>query len=394
MVNAEGEYVVAEPDKASWEQYQAKTKMSAVAQAAAETGSKELQERGLECPIDKKLFIDPTKTPCCKKTYCNDCIINALIERDFKCPGCEKEGILLDDVVPDEETAAKVKAYLEEKERKTDRRDSPSVISDVQKSPAPSAQKTRTPSPTASPPKSTSKPDDGASKKRPAEEPLESQRVPEAPAAMQRKASQQKSNPSEQSPRQQTQRQVNLTVPKPSSALSQVSKPSFLDQGISSMAVQHGSNNMAMPMGFGPMMGMNSNMFNMPGMSGFTGKAGIFPDMNALGFMPHQQQAMYGSPYGASMMGNGVGGGYGQTMNLAMGGGAMGMGMNMGGNNNMFNNANGMPQMMGYPPQAQQIGVIGPQPFEEDNAYFRKPVNPHRHQARQRRVRPSDYREL
>jgi len=33
-------------------------------------------------------------------------------------------------------------------------------------------------------------------------------------------------------------------------------------------------------------------------------------------------------------------------------------------------------------------------PNEEDNAYFRKPVNPHRHQGRQRRARPSDYREL
>jgi protein MPE1 len=34
------------------------------------------------------------------------------------------------------------------------------------------------------------------------------------------------------------------------------------------------------------------------------------------------------------------------------------------------------------------------QPADEEDAYFRKPVNPHRHQNRQRRVRPSDYREL
>jgi protein MPE1 len=31
---------------------------------------------------------------------------------------------------------------------------------------------------------------------------------------------------------------------------------------------------------------------------------------------------------------------------------------------------------------------------DEDNAYMRQPVNPHRHQNRQKRVRPSDYREL
>ena len=35
-------FVIAEPDKTSWEQF---------------------QERGLECPIDHKLFIDPMKTP-------------------------------------------------------------------------------------------------------------------------------------------------------------------------------------------------------------------------------------------------------------------------------------------------------------------------------------------
>jgi len=91
MVNADGEFVVAEPDKASWELFQAKTKSSAAAQKASASGDKELQERGLECPIDKRMFIDPMKTPCCGKTYCNECITNALIESDFTCPGCQTD---------------------------------------------------------------------------------------------------------------------------------------------------------------------------------------------------------------------------------------------------------------------------------------------------------------
>ncbi len=54
MVNADGEYVIAEPDKASWEQFQAKAKSNATAQKMASQGDKEVQERGLECSIDQR----------------------------------------------------------------------------------------------------------------------------------------------------------------------------------------------------------------------------------------------------------------------------------------------------------------------------------------------------
>ena len=65
-----------------------------------------------------------------------------------------------------------------------------------------------------------------------------------------------------------------------------------------------------------------------------------------------------------------------------------------------------MPSHVSQRPQFQQGSAMNSfsnqqrtsfsEPFakEEDNAYFRQPVNPHRHQARQRRIRPSDYREL
>ena len=106
MVNADGEFVVAEPDKASWEQYQAKTRVSAAALEAAAAGSKELQERGLECSIDKRLFLEPVKAPCCGKTYCNECITTQLIESDLICPGCSTESVLIDNLVPDDEMNA------------------------------------------------------------------------------------------------------------------------------------------------------------------------------------------------------------------------------------------------------------------------------------------------
>lgn len=117
MVNADGDFVIAKPDKAAWELYQEKAKASAAAaaEAAAAENSRELQARGLECPIDKRMFLEPTKTPCCERTYCNDCISNALIESDFVCPGCSSEGVLLDNLIPDEKAVADIKAYEAEK---------------------------------------------------------------------------------------------------------------------------------------------------------------------------------------------------------------------------------------------------------------------------------------
>ncbi|KKK20936.1 hypothetical protein AOCH_001167 [Aspergillus ochraceoroseus] len=117
MVNADGDFIITKPDNAAWELYQEKVKANAAAaaEAAAAEQSKELQARGLECPIDKRMFLEPTETPCCQKTYCNDCITNALIESDFVCPGCGTEGVLLDNLTVNDEAVAQIKAYETEK---------------------------------------------------------------------------------------------------------------------------------------------------------------------------------------------------------------------------------------------------------------------------------------
>ena len=100
---------------------------------------------------------------------------------------------------------------------------------------------------------------------------------------------------------------------------------------------------------------------------------------------------------GSGMMG--PNGGYGHAMPMQPQSMAMGGNMHMNGMNAM-NGMNGMQPVVGNMgfndtfPNQQRTVFSEPFPSEEDNAYFRKPVNPHRHQARQRRVRPSDYREL
>jgi protein MPE1 len=376
MVNADGDFVVAEPDKASWEKFQAKTKSSAAAQKAAAAGDKELQDRGLECSIDKRIFIDPMKTPCCEKTYCNDCITNALIESDFTCPGCQSDGILIDDLRSDDETSAKIKAYLDEKtaakkekERAEKQRSkSPSVKAESTpvveekaktKSPSPNPpvqvkSPTKSPlpanstlSPEKAPVKDSSAP---APKKRPADELLENPKIPKAPKAMQQ---------------QEAQKQAMLQQQAMMNPMNGI--PNFPNIPFDMSQNFYGAN------GMNPMM----NGFGMGGMMN-----GINPIMNFGGF-PNMNMYNNGAGYGGGNMGMMNGGG-GNHMN---GGGAGNHQANAG-------NRGGGGGVAGGFPNQQKTVFAEPLPNEEDNAYFRKPVNPHRHQGRQRRTRPSDYREL
>ncbi|KAI1126429.1 DWNN domain-containing protein [Nemania abortiva] len=361
MVNADGEFVIAEPDKASWEQFQAKTKSSAAAQKAASAEDKELEEKGLLCSIDNRMFIDPMKTPCCEKTYCNDCITNALIESDFICPGCQTDGVLIDDLKPDDETSAMIQTFLKERETAKVKERSPSppvekiqpqspgekketpqpnatkaespATDEKAKSPTPAHAERKSQSPkiskTSITPSSSTEPSDQPkapepSKKRPADEMMENPKIPKAPKAMQR---------------------------------AQEAKEM---QNVPAMNTMGGMPNM-MP------FPMNMNGFPQPNMN--MGMMGMNPMMNPM-------MAMNGA-FNPAMMNGMFGGNFGMN-NAAMGN--MGF-MNMNGGTNGFNNQ-----------QQQRPNFTTPN--NDDEAYFRKPVNPGRHQNRQRRVRPSDYREL
>jgi protein MPE1 len=389
MVNAEGQFVIAEPDKASWDKFQEKTKSSAAAQKAAALGDKELQDRGLECSIDKRVFIDPMKTPCCEKTYCNDCITNALIESDFTCPGCQTEGVLIDDLKPDDETSAKIKEYLEEKnaaakkEREKERSRSPSVKAEStpavaekakSKSPTPKSP-VSTKSPAKSPPVSVSIPspeksavkDQPVNKKRPAEELLENPKIPKGPKAMQQQEAQKQAM-------LQQQQMMNGIAGFPNMPFNMNMPNNFYGgNGFPAMPSNMMNGFPMMPNGM-PMMPMNP-MMSMNGMNGMNFNA--FPNMynpGAGGFGGMGNMGNMGM-----MNGNGMGAGNGNVNGA--GGGAQ--------------NGNGIPSgPAGAFPNQQKTVFAEPLPNEEDNAYFRKPVNPHRHQGRQRRARPQDYREL
>ncbi|CAG8222521.1 unnamed protein product [Penicillium olsonii] len=359
MVNADGDFVIAKPDKAAWELYQEKAKASAAAaaEAAAAEESKALQARGLECPIDKRMFLDPTKTPCCERTYCNDCISNALIESDFVCPGCSTEGVLLDNLTPDDESASKIKVYEAEKaEAKKEKEKQATAPADT---PAPETESEANPKPgkEQSPFNQAEDAAPTQSKKRPAEdEPTED----EAPgsdsgnAAKKQKSDDQTDTPgvengaqSDASGNSNAGMPFNGFPPMPGMPMMPFSGPGFGNDPMSFM------NPMAMANGFPNGMNLGWNPMNMP-------------------FNPQMFDQNIGMPNGFPNMFNGD-----PSMMFPMQNGFQGQG---GGMNNFSNQ--------------QRTAFSTPYSREEDSPYFRQPVNPQRHQARNRRVRPSDYREL
>lgn len=373
MVDADGDWVVAEPDKASWYQYQAKAKISAAAQEVAARGSKELQDKGLECSIDKRLFVEPTKTPCCQKTYCLECITDALLENDLRCPACSTDNILIDDLKPDNEKAAEIRKYEEEKNAASlQRGDSKSPKTENSQA---APQKISLPENI----RNISPAGRDSSKKRPADSELKNERLPSgktAPDTMQCNANvldlQSLNHTAKVAPKMPSNSQLpfpggNFTYP----------------QSMGSMAFPIANGFTGVPMTMAPAMNVGSAMFDpMPSMQSTSmmgGSNGNWSGLWGAGF-PQQNLNIPGAVFPTGMMLNGS---YGQhDIRVPSNHGFMANGIRP-------NN-----QAMG-PFANQQRNVFSASTHnEEDSAYFRKPVNPHRHQARRNVNRPTDYREI
>ena len=391
MVNAEGEWVRVKPDKAAWDQYQAKAKVSAAAQQAAAQGSKELQDRGLECSIDKRLFLDPTKTPCCEKTFCQDCITNALLDNGLRCPECATDNIPIGDLKPDEDMAAKIRSYVEEKAAEEIKRGSSK--SPTKREPG---EGTKSPSPSevakpSSPQKGQMK--DTPSLKRPAETDLINNRTSHGPLG----DAKSQASSSESKPRSPPQ--IQVAAPNvPNTQQPPFSNANFPMPGMNAMTFPM-NNFLGMDMGMTPMIGMNTAMPN-PMMMPNSFMGGEWGNM--WGGFPQQGVNMNG--YQNTMMLNGV---Y-NHQNPMMNGFSNMQGVNGMNGVNSMSSMNGMNGMNGTNMNGRSINRPGMANFsnqqrttfnvqannDEDSAYFRKPVNPHRHQGRRNVQRPTDYREI
>ncbi|PYH90537.1 retinoblastoma-binding protein [Aspergillus ellipticus CBS 707.79] len=376
MVNADGDFVIAKPDKAAWELYQEKAKASAAAaaEAAAAEYRKELQARGLECPIDRRMFLEPTRTPCCQRTYCNDCITNALIESDFVCPGCGTEGVLLDNLSMDDEANGKIKAYeVEKADLKKDKEKQPTTQDDKsnEKTIITGRGSVSTKEPLSPVPASQPAP----SNKRPAEDQPHKAANGLSPGSLSKK--------------QKKDEQGDARSPLLNGSTARFPSLPFSQQmPLSGFGFMHSQGMPVMPLpdpGFaGDRMGF-LNVMGAPAANGFPPTMDqTWNPMDAMNFN-HVQGGMYGDNLN----------GY-TSPNVYSGVGEPSMNMyhvpQMAGlqSNPSFAHSSGMGRFSNQ----QRTTFSTPFAREEDTAYFRQPVNPQRHQARHRRIRPSDYREL
>ena len=370
MIDGDGNYVIVKPDKVTWNKYQEKANKSAAAQEEEARDNRELREQGLECPIDRRLLVDPTKTPCCQTTYCNACIINALLDEDLKCPNCGKDGVLIDDLQMDHETETRIRKFKDEKGTSDQEQADQTQVKTLapveptltnseneQSTPDTMTQESRAlresnshAARTSSPPKS---PSGRTSKKRKAEVPLENTRKspgiapdtkpPKDPPADKDMA------PVKPAAREPPRGPRALTERTNSPHRTALPNPDF--------GFPNGTQaNMAPAMGMG-MMGMMWDpmaMFN-----SFAAMGATYGQNPQQGMMPNsfQQQGFQGQ----SLSGNGRG----MRQNPTRG------------------NAN----------QAYRT-FNASRPNPEESAYFRPPVNPHRHQNKRNVPRPTDYREI
>ena len=369
MVNAEGEYVIAEPDKAAWDHYQAKAKISAAAQEAANRGNKDLQDRGLECSIDKHLFVDPTKTPCCQTTFCHDCVVNALLENYLRCPECSAENIPIDDLTSDKDMIAKIRSYEDEKALDQAKK---------QSSNSPEAEKNRISksSPIKNPvrslqPLKSEKAHDNL-RKRSADSDLVNERTP--PGPLEKFPSSSAVNSKNFSNQGETPvAPTNASKSQPSSHL---------------MAYPDMNNLTSMGMTMDPIMGTNPALYNSSGMPNGTF---LGNEWNIWGG-PYQQQpmGMQGNTFSNHMLMGGTYNRYSNFDGMNLVNGLDGMKTNgVGLHGSIINGQGG-----GSFANQQRTTFSAPSKNDEDSAYFRKPVNPHRHQARRHIQRPTDYREI
>ena len=415
MLDANGNWVRAEPDKASWDQYQTRAKVSVAAQQAKAKESKELQDRGLECSIDKQMFVEPTKTPCCGMVFCKDCITNSLLENDLQCPKCGKD-VLLDDLKPDEDTQSRLQAFglekdsmakvqdggkspIKQQELKTDGTSGNSprlkeevnsllvsssnakvkVVPGIQEEPKDNNGGINTLSLSTGRKANSASSTQAMNKKRPADVELSGKRKAPNPPGNETSHS---INKESENPKQDQFTNVPFTT----SAHNQNMTP-LVNFGQQMPAFNPF---MGLGMSMPPMMRMTSSMMhqqmpnfhfpanmstwaNMPPMGNNGLYATQFPSSLASNLSSNYgiNQSNMQMPFNTSV--NGIGG-----MNRIDGV----SGMNKNSNSHSFTN------------QQRTSFSNGPSNNSEDSPYFRQPVNPNRHQGRRNGNRPTSYREI
>ncbi|CAE6433410.1 unnamed protein product [Rhizoctonia solani] len=382
MVTPDGGFVVAQPDSVAWQKQRARPK--ALTSAEIYQNPAPAAHSSFACPICDRLTKNAVRTPCCKQTFCEECIQTYLLEHDFVCR-CGKKIASFDRLEVDDKRREKVgelvRTMIEES-----RKESAKQEAEESQQPTPSASSTPTPAPISDKPTSSTPP--ATTSTGPDLADLQAQMA---------QLSQMLTNPGlPQQAKQQAQRQaakIGAEIQKLMSAA---------DGGMQmGMAGNMGMGGNGMGMGGGGGMGMGGGGMGMNGM-GMGGPMGGM-GMNGMGMPGNMNMGMNGMGMGMGMPGmNNIGGmgmpgmrmppnmGMGMNnMGMPMGGmGMMGMGGPMGMNMNM-----GMmpgPNPMMNPHQNWTNPYANQQPLGNESAYQRLPV----HNRRKKRDRPSDFVEV
>ncbi|GAB7323267.1 hypothetical protein MBLNU13_g05747t1 [Cladosporium sp. NU13] len=364
MYTANGEWVIAKPDEASWDKFQQTQKVAADQAKELEADKEVMRARGLECSLDHKMFSDPVKTPCCGQIYCRTCIENALIDSDFLCPNCGEQ-CLLESLESDVETLDKVKAFQEEMKSEKAKKQ---AEESNKKSPSAAPN-----SPGKSPQPSDSRPGSANGKKRPADEELENTHKPTGPSEMKRAGSKE-ATPVQPAQPNAAKNNAAPAMPMANNLQDFAMQMDMMSRMSGMPGMPPGGMMNPMMMGMNPMMmggpgagGMNPMMNPMMGQMGMGGMNGMNGNMNGgFGFGPQGQQGFGGHNGGGPPAGPRA---WQQQQQHHQ--------QQQWGMHNGMRGQNGAPQ--------------GP---AADGAYFRQPVNPGRAQNRGRGQRSVDYKQL
>ncbi|KAI8452632.1 hypothetical protein BY996DRAFT_6431787 [Phakopsora pachyrhizi] len=113
MVTADGSFVIAKPDDASWKQHKSVVVKNL---SAADIENQRPSDPDLACSICSTLLKSAVKMVCCKSTFCQSCITSYLKDHSSVCPECETKvsNNLIKAFVPDEERRTRSRDYVEE----------------------------------------------------------------------------------------------------------------------------------------------------------------------------------------------------------------------------------------------------------------------------------------
>lgn len=145
MITGDGSFVTVQPDRQTWKRTTKPKPLTAGdLLSLTSDGPGGTLPAHLTCPMCTRLLHTPSRTPCCKKLYCEECIHNHLLDNDFVCPSCESKipslkGVKVDKAV-NEEVKAFVDGEVERRKRERAQAEDEGQASDDESKPQPKTE--------------------------------------------------------------------------------------------------------------------------------------------------------------------------------------------------------------------------------------------------------------